>query len=182
MEIVPGIQRIESILGPRPFSQYLLHGERTLLVDTGVKETPAEVILPFLADAGFDPAELDFDPQHARRRRSLRRERRDARGGSRGPLVCAHALDAAWIESRELILRERYGWYAGHGIGYDPETAAWLRDAMGPDVPVDVRLQGGEGFRLGPSLEAHVLHLPGHSRGTSACGCRRRAPRSCRTR
>ena len=60
MEIVPGIQRIESILGPRPFSQYLLHGERTLLVDTGVEETPADVILPFLADAGFDPAELDL--------------------------------------------------------------------------------------------------------------------------
>ena len=164
MEIVPGIQRIESILGPRPFSQYLLHGERTLLVDTGVEETPADVILPFLADAGFDPAELDLilnthaDVDHFGGNAAMREAATRA-------LVCAHALDAAWIESRELILRERYGWYAGHGIGYDPETAAWLRDAMGPDVPVDIRLQGGEVFRLGPSLEAHVLHLPGHSRG-----------------
>ena len=48
MEVAPGIHRIESVLGPRPFSQYLLRDERSLLVDTGVKETPAEVILPFL--------------------------------------------------------------------------------------------------------------------------------------
>ena len=48
MEVAPGIHRIESVLGPRPFSQYLLRDERALLVDTGVKETPAEVILPFL--------------------------------------------------------------------------------------------------------------------------------------
>ncbi len=27
MEIVPGIHRIESVLGPRPFSQYLVRGE-----------------------------------------------------------------------------------------------------------------------------------------------------------
>ena len=40
MEVAPGIHRIESVLGPRPFSQYLLRDERTLLVDTGVKETP----------------------------------------------------------------------------------------------------------------------------------------------
>ena len=59
-EIAPGIHRIESILGPRPFSQYLLRGERTLLVDTGVKETPGEVLLPFLDRAGIDPAELDL--------------------------------------------------------------------------------------------------------------------------
>ena len=32
MEVAPGIHRIESILGPRPFSQYLVRGERTLLV------------------------------------------------------------------------------------------------------------------------------------------------------
>ncbi len=48
-EVAPGIHRIESVLGPRPFSQYLLRGERTLLVDTGIVSTPAEVILPFFA-------------------------------------------------------------------------------------------------------------------------------------
>ena len=32
MEVAPGIHRIESVLGPRPFSQYLLRGERTLRI------------------------------------------------------------------------------------------------------------------------------------------------------
>ena len=36
---------------------------------------------------------------------------------------------------------------------------------MGPDVPVDLHLVGGEVFRLGPNLSVEVLHLPGHSLG-----------------
>jgi len=40
-----------------------------------------------------------------------------------------------------------------------------LRNALGPDVPVDLHLAGGEVFRLGPHLTVEVLHLPGHSPG-----------------
>jgi glyoxylase-like metal-dependent hydrolase (beta-lactamase superfamily II) len=164
MEVAPGILRIESILGPRPFSQYLLRGERTLLVDTGVKETPAQVIFPYLARAGIDPADLDAvlvshaDVDHFGGNEAVR-------AAASRALICAHAADVPWIENAVRIMRERYGWYAAHGIGYPPETAAWLRDAMGADVPVDLRLQGGEVFRLGPGLDAHVLHLPGHTAG-----------------
>lgn len=164
MEVAPGIFRIESILGPRPFCQYLLRGERTLLVDTGVKETPAEVILPYFEVAGLDPAVLDFvlvshaDADHFGGSAAIRRAAPRA-------LFCAHAADVPWIEDAERIMRERYGWYAAHGIGYPPETAAWLRAAMGAGVPVDVRLGGGEVLRLGEGLEAHVLHLPGHTSG-----------------
>jgi len=164
IEVAPGIWRIESILGPRPFSQYLLRGEKALLVDTGVASTPAEVILPALESLGLPPFELDFvvvshaDVDHFGGNEAIRDAAPDA-------LLCAHAADTPWIEDRERILRERYGWYAAHGIGYPPDVAAWLRDAMGADVPVDVQLQGGEVFRLGAGLEARVLHLPGHSPG-----------------
>ncbi|MGH3005796.1 MAG: MBL fold metallo-hydrolase [Gaiellaceae bacterium] len=164
VEVVPGIHRIESVLGPRPFAQYLLHGERSMLVDSGVAETPDSVVLPFLGAAGVDPAELDFvlvshaDADHFGGNAAVR-------AAAPGALFCAHADDAGWIGDRERILRERYGWYAAHGIGYPPDTAAWLRDAMGPDVPVDVQLRGGEVLRLGASLEVRILHLPGHSRG-----------------
>jgi glyoxylase-like metal-dependent hydrolase (beta-lactamase superfamily II) len=164
MEVAPGIHRIESVLGPRPFSQYLLRDERTLLVDTGVKETPGQVILPFLAQAGVDPGDIDLivnthaDVDHFGGNAAMRLAAPRA-------LLCTHEADAPWIENRERILRERYGWYAVHGIEYDSETARWLRDAMGSDVAIDVRLQGGEVFRLGAELEVHVLHLPGHSPG-----------------
>jgi glyoxylase-like metal-dependent hydrolase (beta-lactamase superfamily II) len=159
MEVAPGIHRIESVLGPRPFSQYLLRDERSLLVDTGVKETPAEVILPFLE--GLQP---DFvlnshaDVDHFGGNAAIRAAAPEA-------LFLAHARDVPWIESAEAIMRERYGWYAEYGLPYEPDVFAWLRDAMGPDMPIDVQLQGGEQIRLGPSLTVEVLNLPGHTPG-----------------
>jgi glyoxylase-like metal-dependent hydrolase (beta-lactamase superfamily II) len=158
-EVVPGVTRIESILGPRPFSQYLLHDERVLLVDTGVKETPAEVILPALGGAPADFVLVSHaDVDHFGGNSAIRAAMPDA-------VFCAHALDTPWIEDAALILRERYGWYDAFGVGYDPDTAAWLENAMGPCIPVDVQLQGGEVFRLGPSLAVEILPLPGHSPG-----------------
>jgi glyoxylase-like metal-dependent hydrolase (beta-lactamase superfamily II) len=82
-------------------------------------------------------------------------------------IVCAHIADCHWISDRERILRLRYGWYAAHGpdADYDADTKDWLRNALGPDVPVDLHLAGGEVFHLGPHLSVEVLHLPGHSPG-----------------
>ncbi|MBA2358823.1 MAG: MBL fold metallo-hydrolase [Actinobacteria bacterium] len=159
VEIAPGITRIESVLGPRPFSQYLLRGERSLLVDTGVAETPAAVILPALDGLEPDLVLLTHaDVDHFGGTAAICQAAPHA-------LVLAHVADVAWIESSELILRERYGWYEPYRIGYDAETFAWLRDAMGPETPVDLRLTGNEVVRLGPQLEVRVLHLPGHSPG-----------------
>jgi glyoxylase-like metal-dependent hydrolase (beta-lactamase superfamily II) len=159
MEVAPGIHRIESVLGPRPFSQYLVLGERSLLVDTGVADTPADVILPFLEGRQPDivlnsHADVDHFGGNAAIRAAAPRA-----------LFLAHQLDVPWIESAEAILRERYGWYEAHGLGYPPEVFTWLSEAMGPDSPVDVRLSGGEHIRLGPDLVVEVLHLPGHSPG-----------------
>lgn len=164
-EIVPGIHRIESVLGPRPFSQYLLRGTgpaaRSLLFDTGCADTPETVILPFLRERGWLPdivlashADVDHYGGNAA-----------IRAAAPSALLLAHADDVRWMESKELILRERYGWYDAHGLAYPPEVFQWLADALGPDVPVDVRLHGGEQIRLGDELVVEVLHLPGHSPG-----------------
>jgi glyoxylase-like metal-dependent hydrolase (beta-lactamase superfamily II) len=164
VEVAPGIHRIQSVLGPRPFSQYLLRSERTLLVDTGVVGTPDEVILPYLDSTDLGPGDLDFvlnthaDVDHFGGNAAIRNQ-------APGAVFCAHAADVPWIEDRERILRERYGWYAAHDVDYAAEVKKWLRDAMGPDVPIDLRLVGGETFRLGPELVVEVLHLPGHSPG-----------------
>ena len=159
MEVVPGIHRIESVLGPRPFSQYLLRDERSLLVDTGVKETPAEVILPFLDGHRPDLVlNSHADVDHYGGNAAIREAAPEA-------LFLAHALDVPWIESAETIMRERYGWYDEYGLGYEPDVFAWLRDAIGPDRPIDVHLRGGEQIRLGPRLTVEVLNLPGHTPG-----------------
>src|SRR5215204_3338652 len=60
MEILPGIHRIESDLGERFMCQYLLVGEeRTVLVDTGLAETPEEVIVPYLGEIGLGVEDVD---------------------------------------------------------------------------------------------------------------------------
>lgn len=159
IEVAPGITRIESTLGPRPFSQYLLHAERVMLVDTGTRETPGDVILPALAGIKADyvlasHADVDHFGGNAAIREAMPKA-----------ILCAHATDTPWIEDTALIMRERYGWYDAYGVGYDPETAAWLENAMGPPVQIDLQLQGGEVFRLGPLLRVEILPLPGHSPG-----------------
>ena len=165
-EVAPGIYRIESTLGPRPFAQYLLRDERSLLVDTGIASTPDEVIFPAFRELGLDPANLEFvlnthaDVDHFGGNAAIR-------AAAPRAIFCAHVADCDWIGDRERILRERYGWYAAHGsdADYDADTKDWLRNAMGPDMPVDLHLIGGEVFRLGPRLSVEVLHLPGHSLG-----------------
>jgi len=165
-EVAPGIYRIESILGPRPFAQYLLREERSLLVDTGIATTPDEVILTSFQELGLDPADLNYvlishaDVDHFGGNATVR-------AAAPRAIFCAHLADCDWIGDRERILRERYGWYAAHGpdADYDTDTKDWLRNALGPDVPVDLHLVGGEVFRLGPRLSVEVLHLPGHSLG-----------------
>jgi glyoxylase-like metal-dependent hydrolase (beta-lactamase superfamily II) len=166
VEVAPGIHRIESELGPRPFSQYLLLDDRSLLVDTGIISTPDDVILPYFERIGLDPAQLDVvfithvDVDHFGGNARVREVASRA-------LFCAHELDADLIGSRESTLKRRYGWYAEHGpeADYDAETKALIESGIGQDVPVELRLQGNEWFRIGPELSVQALHLPGHSPG-----------------
>jgi glyoxylase-like metal-dependent hydrolase (beta-lactamase superfamily II) len=159
MEVRPGIHRIESVLGPRPFSQYLVRADRSLLMDTGTRDTPGEVILPFLDGLEPDYVLLTHaDVDHIGGNAAIR-------AAAPAAVFLGHRLDAPWIESAESILRERYGWYDAHGLSYDPDTAAWLRNALGPDMPLDLMLTGDETIRLGGGLDVQILHLPGHSPG-----------------
>lgn len=166
MEVVSGIHRIESTLGPRPFSQYLLLGERSMLVDTGIETTPDDVILPYFRDVGLDPEVLDYilishaDVDHFGGNAAMR-------AASPRAVFLAHETDSDWIGDRERILRERYGWYAAHGpkADYDAETKAFLRGALGNDVPIDLKLKGGETIRIDDALRVTVINVPGHSMG-----------------
>ena len=60
VEVAPGIERIESVFGPRPFAQYLLRDVKSMLVDTGIDATPGDVILPFFEQSAFAPETLTY--------------------------------------------------------------------------------------------------------------------------
>jgi len=166
VEVAPGIERIESVFGPRPFAQYLLRGEKSMLIDTGIDATPGQVIVPYFEQIAFAPESLTYvltshaDVDHFGGNHAVR---------MRAPwaIFCASALDVPIITNRARAMSERYGWYAEHGpaADYDEESKEMLSAGMGPDSSIDLELTGGEWFRLGPKLRVQILTLPGHSAG-----------------
>jgi glyoxylase-like metal-dependent hydrolase (beta-lactamase superfamily II) len=165
MEVATGIHRIEGDLGERYVCQYLLLGEeRSLLVDTGLRDMPEQVIAPHLAGLGRTLADLDdvlishADVDHCGGNRAMRA------AAPRARLLCGEA-DRPWIESNAAMLAGNYRWYEPYGFGPTAEDVAFLEQELGGDAPVDVGLQGGETLRLGPSWRVEVLALPGHTPG-----------------
>jgi glyoxylase-like metal-dependent hydrolase (beta-lactamase superfamily II) len=163
MEIAPGIHRIESSLGVRFMAQYVLTGDaRTLLVDTGLPNTPAEALAPYLDSIGLGLEAVDevlishADNDHSGGKAALL----DLHPGAR--LAC-HELDRRWIESAEAMVEENYRWHEAHG--FDPHDVPALLAACGGDAPVDEGLRGGETLRLSDDWRVEVLHLPGHTLG-----------------
>jgi glyoxylase-like metal-dependent hydrolase (beta-lactamase superfamily II) len=137
-----------------------------LLVDTGIATTPQDVILPWFEQHRLEIADLDYvlishaDVDHCGGNSAIREAAPNA-------VFMAGAQDVQWIENRSRMIAERYGWYAAHGesVDYDADTKAFLISALGPDVPIDRPLSGGERIELGPNLIVEVLALPGHSEG-----------------
>ena len=165
MEVAPGIYRIESDLGERFMCQYALVGEeRTLLVDTGLADTPEQVIGPYLASIGSSLEGVDdvvishADVDHCGGNRALRERDPSAR-------FSCHELDRRWIESNRAMLAENYCWYETYGFGPDEQAKGWLLEQLGGDAPIDVGLRGGESLRLSADWRVEILHLPGHTRG-----------------
>jgi glyoxylase-like metal-dependent hydrolase (beta-lactamase superfamily II) len=165
MEVAPGIHRIEADLGERFVCQYLLVGEeRTLLVDTGLRDMPRDVIAPYLERLGRTLADIDdvlishADVDHCGGNAWLRA------AAPRARLLCGED-DRPWIESNAAMLAGNYRWYEPYGFGPAAEDVAFIERELGGDAAVDVGLRGGETLRLGPSRRIQVLALPGHTPG-----------------
>lgn len=165
MEILDGIHRIEAEVGGRPLYLFLFLGERNLLLDAGCSNTVAAFIFPYLDSLGLGPRDLH--------QLVITHPDADHQGGvhaltSANPElnVGCGALDRELVSDPETIMSRRYGAYrADHGIEYDTETTAWLREMCGEEYPVDTVYAGGETIDLGRGRELRVLHVPGHSAG-----------------
>jgi glyoxylase-like metal-dependent hydrolase (beta-lactamase superfamily II) len=160
MEVARGIHRVEGDLGERYVCQYLVVGEeRTLLVDTGLREMPRTVIAPYLDGRGVDDVLISHaDVDHCGGNVAMRGLAPRAR------FLCGEP-DRAWIESNAAMLAGNYRWYEAYGFGPSAEDVAFLEHELGGDAPIDAGLRGGETFRVGPGRELEVLALPGHTLG-----------------
>ena len=162
-EIVPGIHRIESDLGVRFMAQYLLVGElRSLLVDTGIGQTPDGVLIPALERLAIEPDVIAIshaDLDHSGGNRRMHERYPDA-------LLACHELDRAWIASNTTMLEQNYMWYEDHGFEpTDEQERGEMLELLGGDAPIDLGLRGGETIGLSADFRVEVLHLPGHTLG-----------------
>lgn len=163
-ELLPGVFRIETELGGNLLALHLLRGTRTLLIDSGVRDTPGTAIFPALAAAGL-PARIDMllvshaDADHHGGNAALR-------AGAPGTVIMCHEHDRPWVEAKAAHLAGRYQQVlAGHDLGYAPELMRWLDAMIGADTPADLGLHGGETIGLGDGRRWQVLHAPGHTAG-----------------
>lgn len=164
MEMRKGLHRVQAPLGERFVALYLLVGDdAAMLVDTGIRESITETLLPYLDEAGIPRDMLRWavnthcDYDHT---------------GGNGALkaaipsveIVAHELDAALVEDVDRLIDTRYGEFRDtDGFDDPPETTAYLR-SVSDLIEVDRRLTGGEEFDLG-GRSVTVLHVPGHSPG-----------------
>lgn len=164
MEIAPHIHSIPCLFfGTRVVNVYLLIGERhSLLIDTAMKDSPKQEILPYMQSIGFDPARLSYimmthsDIDHQEGNPAMR-------AAAPGALFMCHNLDRPWVESMEALDNGRYRqWNADHGIGQPREGNP--KDYM-INVPMDITFEGGEKLRLSPDWAVEIVYTPGHTWG-----------------
>lgn len=165
MEIRPGLHRIIAPISPRFIAMHLFAGPRgALLFDTGVDGSVDGTLLPYLRQAGIDPASIrwvvsshcDFD--HTGGNAALK----DAVPGAE---FLAGAADELMTENLEALIAGRYGEFArADGFDDPPETTAEIR-ASTRLVGVDRALSGGEVFDLGAGRTLEIVAVPGHSPG-----------------
>ncbi|MBI4553128.1 MAG: MBL fold metallo-hydrolase [Candidatus Latescibacteria bacterium] len=165
MEVLEGLHRIETRLGNRKLFQHLFVGDRVIVIDTGVRETPETDLFPYLETIGKRPSDIDLviishaDADHFGGNETIRK-------AAPAAWLAAHAFDVPWVSNPDRIVEERYNQFAkAHGIAYSPEVRQMLRDMMGGPVPIDLQLKGGETILLDEYRPLHILFLPGHTRG-----------------
>lgn len=170
MELYKNVHQISSLYGGRYLFQYLFVGKRTMLVDSGIADTPAETIVPYIDSIGLDPTRLDMlltthpDGDHQGGNSAMREV-------APSVMIACGECDRQLIENPINLYNDRYNFLKEeHGIGVEDNPS---NDA-GRRCRVDIGLVGGEQIVLSEDWDLEVLHVPGHSAGHLAVIDRRR--------
>jgi glyoxylase-like metal-dependent hydrolase (beta-lactamase superfamily II) len=169
MELYKGAYRITSLYLGRNLFQYLFVGDRVVLVDSGVAETPEKAIFPFMEKLGLNPSQLTLVV--------ITHPDLDHQGGNAfirevapGALVACGEADRQMVQNPACLYRDRYNYLQeDHGVGFGSVSP----DA-GKRCRVDVSFRGNERIVIADDWELDVLHVPGHSHGHLALFDRQR--------
>src|SRR5580704_2738111 len=126
MQLYPGAYQISSIYKDGRFLfQYLLVGERVLLVDSGIAETPGNSIFPYMDKLDLNPERLTMvitthpDLDHQGGNSAIRES-------APGAILACGEADRHLVEDPGCLFRERYNFLRDeHRVG------------MGDEIPSD---------------------------------------------
>jgi glyoxylase-like metal-dependent hydrolase (beta-lactamase superfamily II) len=166
-EPAPGLFRLEEPDGERFVCQFVVRGERAvLIVDSGLPGSPARTILPLLERVAQRPSELTLllthpDSDHCGGTAELKAAHPDLQ-------TMAHAADCTLLGDPERTISERYERFAtSDGIVLSAAARERSLSRLGPPFEVTRPLAAEVQLDLG-GTSCHVLHAPGHSAGHAA--------------
>jgi len=152
------LYRLDTPFSGLPLSLYVITGEQTILIDSGIATTPEEFIFPALEAAGLSPDLLICTHGHV-----------DHFGGNsvlrqRYPnmKIALQEDDALWAEDHERHLYEMY-MCMPRTWQYDDGGKSFL-ELCGENSAVDLYLRDGQELDFG-SFCFRVVHTRGHSPG-----------------
>ena len=152
------LYRLDTPFDGLPLSLYVITGNQTVLIDSGIVTTPEQFIFPALEAAGLTPDLLICTHGHV-----------DHLGGNsvlrkRYPKmkIALHEWDALWAEDHERHLYEMY-MCMPNTWQYDDGGQAFL-ELCGWNSAVDLYLHDGQVLDFG-SFAFKLVHTQGHSPG-----------------
>lgn len=164
MEVAPGVHRLEFAIDTKPMAMYVIAGDRLMLIDTGLPDTPERIYLPAIEALGRTADEVELiiithaDADHIGGNAAARRLFPHAK------LIC-HVDDQRWASDPAVIMAERYDGFAPYGLRYEQAVFDMLASWMGPAAAMDLLVTGGERIHRTGDEWLEVLHLPGHTLG-----------------
>ncbi|MZP28753.1 MBL fold metallo-hydrolase [Heliobacterium undosum] len=128
---------------------FIIFGSKIHLVDSGVSSSE-KLIFDYIRQKGRNPEDIasltltHSHPDHIGAAKSIR--------DFSGCTIIAHENEKDWIENTEKQFADR--------------PVPGFSSLVGGSVPVDKTVEHGEEINLEEGLRLHVIHTPGHSRGS----------------
>ncbi|HOQ98611.1 MAG TPA: MBL fold metallo-hydrolase [Anaerolineae bacterium] len=165
MQVYPGVYHIEVPFSDRMVSVYLLRGERALLVDSGVADSPESAILPRLAQIGLGPRDI-FGVVNTHAHTDHCGGNHQLKAANPSLHIMALEEERADVEDPVTAIHTLFDPY--RQILGDAATDAgiqWNVQNLGPGTPVDCPLSNGSCLWLAEDWPIQVHHVPGHTTG-----------------
>ncbi|MCC6801359.1 MAG: MBL fold metallo-hydrolase, partial [Anaerolineae bacterium] len=155
--LADNLYRLDTPFGGLPLSLYVITGEQTVLIESGISTTPEEFIFPALDAAGLMPDLLICTHGHVDHFGGNSR----LRGRYLNMKIALQQDDALWAEDHERHLHEMYMCMPQTWQESDP---AGFLALCGENSAVDLYLRDGQALDFG-SFHFRVIHTRGHSPG-----------------